>query len=265
MASFERNEGGKLIPKGAEISKFEVPALKGKAMPTYQQIKSTFDAGAMPKRNIFALSELVAGQLSVEQEEQKRFAKRVEDEVENRLKIIRAEAHAKAFEEGLTQGKATAYEEEKARIAKQFEELSAVHESIAKAKAALAEQYEEQLSDIAFRIAKVMIHQEISTDPAAIRGTIRAILERIAKEDDVRIRLSSVEFEAIDRIKGEITSLGRSGRISFELDSQLKSGDCIVESLGGEIASFMEEKFVTLRTEIDKARSLSHNVASGEG
>ncbi|MBS1982985.1 MAG: hypothetical protein JST16_02335 [Bdellovibrionales bacterium] len=250
-----------LLPPGAEIKTFEMPALKGQPLPTYQQIKDTFDPGAMPKQNLFALSELVAGQLSVEHEEQKRFDKRVGDEVEARLKILKAEAHETAFKRGLEEGQQKAYEEEKARIAKHLEDMASSINSITKAKALLAEQYETLLVETIFRVSKVLLHKELEIEPQAIHATIAAILEKIGKEDDVRIRLASAEFEAIDKIKEEVEKLGRQGRISFEMDGSLKAGNCIVDSLSGEIASFIDEKLELLKSEITKARTSRREAA----
>lgn len=252
-----------LIPPGAEVAPFDPPALKGREMPTYGQIKSTFDPGAMPKQNRFALSDLVAGQLSVEQEEQRRFEGRVNEEVESRLKILRSEVHAAAHAKGLEEGRAKAYDEEKARIAQHLEGLMGATQSIIAAKEKLADQYEQTLVDIAFRIARVVVHKELEIQPAAIQATVAAILDKIAKEDDVRVRLSSHEFEAIDTIKSEVDRLGRSGRVTFEIDATLKPGNCIVESLSGEIASFLEEKFELLKTEIDKVRATQRREGTG--
>ena len=244
-----------LIPPGAEITAFEMPSLKGKALPTYQQIKDTFNAGTLPKQNRFALSELVAGQLSVEQEEQRRFEKRTQDEVEARLKILRSETQATAHAKGLEEGRVKAYDEEKARIAQHLESLSTAQQAIVDAKTSLAEQYETMMIDIVFRVAKTIVHKELATDPAAIHATLGAILQRIAKEDDVRIRISPAEFEAIEEIKAEIDKMGRVGRLTYEMDASVKAGNCIVESLSGEIASFIDEKIELLKSEIDKSRA----------
>ena len=252
-----------LVPAGAEISSYEIPNLKGKPLPTYQQIKDTFKVDALPKQNRFALSELVVGQLSVEQEEQRRFEKKVSEELEARLKIIKSEAHATAYAKGLEEGKTKAYDEEKSRIAQRLESLATAQQAIVEAKTLLADQYEKVIIDIVFRVAKVIVHKEIEMHPEAIHATLSAILQRIAKEDDVRIRLSPSEFEAINEIKQEIDKMGRVGRLTYEMDPTVKVGNCIVESLSGEIASYLDEKIEILRTEIDRARTQRREGTSG--
>lgn len=254
-----------LIPAGAEVTTFEMPALKGKAMPTYQQIKSGFKVDALPKQNRFSLSDLVAGQLSVEQEEQLRFEKKVAEEVEARLKIIKKEAHDEAYKKGFDEGMQKAYDEEKARIAKNLESMAEASLSLQTAKTRLGEQYEQALIEIAFKVARVIVHKELEIQPSAIHATIAAILERIAKEDDVRVRISPREFEAIDQIKEEITKLARVGRVTFEMDPSVKPGNCVVDSLSGEIASFLDEKIDALRGEIEKARSQRRESVGGAG
>ena len=234
---------------------FELPNLQGAPPPTYQQIKSTFNPESVQAAGRFALSELVANQLSVEQEEQRRFQKKVDQAVEAQLKLLRTEAHRQAYDKGLEEGRKLAYEEEKARIARNHEAVTGALTSLTSAKQNVSDQYEQMLLDCAFRLARVLVHKEVELNPASVAMTIRAILEKLAKEDDVRVRISSHEFEAITEIQGEVAKVTRPGGVSFELDASLKAGDCIVESPGGEIASFMEEKIQLLYAEVDKARA----------
>ena len=249
--NFVRFQGGQaLVPPNADIKPVEVRALKGANLPTYRQVKSTFkqDLGSRDAR--FTLSDLVVGQLSVEEEEERRFAKRVEDEVTQRLSFSRQEAQKSGLEEGLREGKERAYSEEKARLAKELESLASTVNVMQDAKAKLAAEYEGALVDLAFRFAEVIVHRDLRERPEGITSTIQAILERFAKDDDVRIRLPSESFEVMQLIKDDLAKVSRSGRISFDIDRTLTSGSCVVESLSGEVASFIEEKIALLRTEL---------------
>ena len=119
--------------------------------------------------------------------------------------------------------------------------------AVAKAKNELAAQYEEKLVELGFKVGKILVHHEIETHPENVHHTIRAILDLLAKEDDVRVRLSPAEFDVTSEIKKEIDLLLRPGRVSFELDQTLASGDVVVESGSGEIASKIEDKFSKLQ------------------
>jgi flagellar assembly protein FliH len=246
------NAGAKtpLVPKDAKVEPFRHPALKEKDIPTYHQIKSTFRADVGAKSARFSLSDLVADQLSVEAEELRRFERKVNEEVENRLSILRREAQELGHKEGLERGRAKGYDEEKARLAALMERLASSANAMEKAKESLSSHYERVLVDMAFRLAELVVHAELKQRPESIYHTISAILDRIGREEDVRVRMSSADFEAIDKVKSQVEGLGRVGRISFDADSSIRPGDCVVESSSGEIASVVEEKLAKLKEEM---------------
>jgi flagellar assembly protein FliH len=248
----KRIKAAPLVPEGAEISSYKLPELKEGEQKTYTQIKSAFKQELTAKDARFVLSELVANQMSVEEEEQRRFDKKVAETVEATLKGLRDEAREKGYKDGYEQGKKDAYEQEKARLAVQIESLAESTKTLTDAKKQLGDQYEAVLVEMAFKIAKLIVQAEIEHRPEIISKTIQEILGRIAKDDDVMIRMSVSEFEAIDKISEEIKAMGRSGRVSFESDAALARGSCVVESLSGEIASDIESKFVKLQNEVQK-------------
>ena len=251
-----------LVPPNAEIKEFKTEELKGRSRPTYHEIKSTFKADLTAGSGRFMLSELVSNQLSVEQEEQRRFEKKVEESVTKKIAEIE-EQHKKAgYEAGYEAGKKEAYEQEKARLATQIEKLGLAMSAITNAKAKLADHYETMLIDLAFKLSKIVVLEEIQQRPEVISKTIADILSRIGKDDDVMIRLSPSEFSAIDSIQEDIKKLSRSGRLSFEVDQRLQTGACIVESLSGEIGATIDEKFQKLRNEINKNKSLSESTGT---
>jgi flagellar assembly protein FliH len=249
---FRRRPAPALLPKNAEVHDLKLPDLASGKAPSYQKIKSTFRPDITAKDSRFMLSELVANQLSVEAEEQLRFDKRVNEVVEAKLVEIREGAYRDGHAEGLEVGKKEAYEQEKLRLAQQIESLASLLDTLTKAKANLAAQYEKSLVEMAFRLAKVIVHHEVTSRPDSIWHTIEAILTKIAKEDDVRVRLSAQQFEAIEGIQEQVATLTRAGRISFEVDQRLPVGACVVESLSGEISSVIDEKFEKLKHEIEK-------------
>ncbi len=239
-----------LLPPGAEVRPHESRDLRSQNRQSYQQIRSQFTADKTAKSSRFSLSELVSSQLSVEVEEQRRFEKRVTEEVENQLSVVRREAMERGHAEGLEKGRAEAYEAERARLVAQVENLSSALGAIRKAREDLIGDYERQLVDVSFRLAELVVHTHISERPEMIHKTLGAILSRIAREEDVRIRLAVSDFESIDEIRSSIEEMSRSGRVSFDVDSSLKAGDCVVESSSGEIASFVEDSLAKLRKEM---------------
>ncbi len=261
----KRMKAPPLVPEGAEITAYKVPELVEGAQKTYTQIKSTFKQEMTAKDARFVLSELVANQMSVEEEEQRRFDKKVAETVESTLKGLRDEARESGFKAGFEAGRSEAYNEEKARLAVHVESLAEATKTLVDAKKQLGEQYEAFLVEMAFKIAKLIVQTEVDNRPEIIAKTIQEILGRIAKDDDVMIRMSSHEFEAIDKISDEIKAMGRTGRVSFESDAALIKGSCVVESLSGEIASDIEGKFVKLQNEVQRGLYKKENLKKAAG
>ncbi len=262
FVSFQQNSVP-LVPEGAKIEPAELKALRSNDMPTYRQIKATFKADLTSRDSRFRLSDQVAGQLSVEKEEELRFQKRVEEEVASRLVILKAEAHSQGFAKGSEEGAAKAFEEEKVKIAKSIEGMAGVIKTLHDAKEKLSEDYEAELIQLAFKIAEGVVHQQISDRPEIVSASIKAILNRIGKEDDVRVRLSTEAFDVLDRVKQEISDVSRQGRISFEADHALKGGSCVVESLSGEISSGIEESLAKVRAELSKNLQAKKKASQG--
>jgi flagellar assembly protein FliH len=242
-----------LVPPGATVEKFSMRELSGGTLPSYRQIRSTFEREKMQSRDQrFMLSQHIQNQLSVEEEEEKRFRLRVTEEVARLRADTEKVAYAKGETDGFTAGKTQAYTEEKARIASLLEGLAGAAQVLTDAKLQLSDQYEKSVVDLAYRMASVIVDHEITEKPGQIAETIKAILDRISREDDVRIRLSNREFGAIQEIEKDLETIARSGRIHFEMDSNLKNGDCVIESVSGEIASLIDDKFERLREELNR-------------
>ncbi len=244
--------GTSLVPSGAVIEAPKFPSLKSTNLPTYKEIKSSFKPDLKAKDSRFNLSGLVANQLSVEEEEAKRFQDRIEEEVQARIKIIKAEAHSEGFAKGSEEGKQQAFEAEKFRLAEKIENFTLGLKSIAEAKLQLEKQYEAALVDLALKLATVVIHAEVSLYPEKIAATVHHILEKIAKEDDVRIRLPQNAYDCMEEIKKDVESFARDGRVAYDVDATLPPGSCVVESLSGEITSVIDEKIKKLTEELTK-------------
>jgi|GEM_PF-1732900 len=248
--------GAPLVPKDAKVETFAHPPLRERELPTYNQIKSSFKAETVAKAARFCLSDLVSDQLSVEVEEQRRFERKVKEEVDNRLAILRREAQDAGFKEGSDRGRSEAFDAEKVRLAALMEMTASAAQAMGQAKHDLATHYEKMLVEMSFRLAELVVHTEIKTRPEVIYHTVSAILERVARDEDVRVRLSASDFEAVDKVRAQVEDMGRVGRISFDVDSSIKPGDCVVESSSGEIASFVDDKLKKLKGEMFTSLSM---------
>lgn len=255
----------RLVPPGATVKEFVVENLTEGEAPTYQSIKSTFTQESnSPKNSRFLLSEMVQDHLNVEAEEERRFNDKVQAEVDKVLAQVREQAHAEGHAEGLELGRKEAYEEEKARLAALLENLSQTINFITDGRKDMVEHYETQLVELVFNMASVVVEYEVENNRDAVTHSVKAILEKIGQEEDVRIRLSATDLSIAKNIEEEIKGISHRGRITFELDQHLSNGDCVVESSSGEIASFVTEKLKELKNELGRAYPRLDSEGSGE-
>lgn len=256
----------KMVPKGADVTKFEMRNLDDKDRPTYQSIKSSFTKDSNTAENArFLLSEMVHDHLSVEAEEERRFNERVAAELELIKNSASEKAEKEGFERGLSEGKEKAYSEEKARLAVMIESFGQATNLITEGRASLAKQYECKLVDLAFKMASIIVDHEVQTNRDIVSHSVKAILDKLGQEEDVRIRISSDDLEIVKALEDELKNVTHRGRISFELDQALNVGDCVVESSSGEIASLIDEKLKKLREELGKVYPKLDESSDGGG
>ncbi|NCN40420.1 hypothetical protein GW916_04150 [bacterium] len=243
----------KLIPPGAEVTKFEMRNLRDADRPTYQSIKSTFRKDLnSPKNARFLLSDMVHDHLSVEAEEERRFNDKVNAELEKLSEEVSSKAFDEGFAKGSEEGRKQAYDSEKARLAAVYESLSYTIGLIEEGRIQMEKQYEVSLVDLAFKMASAVVDHQVRSNRELVAHSVKAILEKIGQEEDIRIWLSADDLEVVKTIEKEMKNVAHRGRIAFELDPSLSAGDCLVESSSGEIASIIDEKMSKLREELTK-------------
>lgn len=247
--------GGETESKSAEAARTEVKKHEAldwskEGRPTYSQIKETFAKEIKKKDQRFFLSELVANQLSVEEEDRRRFELRLKDELEVRVAEIKAAAYEDGFSKGLEKGVEKAFGEERARIAARMESLALVVNQLADGKEKLSEQYEHKLTDYAFQIAEIIIESEIKNRPESVMQVVQNALELLSKEEDVKVFVGLVDKDHLSFVQDELAKMNRKGSFTVELRSDLAPGDVIVQAMSGEVSARVQDRIDLFRREI---------------
>jgi flagellar biosynthesis/type III secretory pathway protein FliH len=236
--------------KDGDVTDYRMLDWSKENRPTYSQIKETFTKNAKKKDQRFFLSELVAGQLSVEEEDQRRFELRINEELEQRVAAIKEEAYKEGFEKGLEKGIEKAFEEEKARIAARLEALALVTNDLQDSKLNLEVDYEKSITEYAFAIAEAIIESEIKNRPESVSVVVANVLDLLSKEEDVKIYLGSSHKEQLPYLKEELAKLNRKGTLVIEFKDNIAPGGCIVDSIGGEVSAKISERISLFKQEI---------------
>jgi len=150
-------------------------------------------------------------------------------EVERRIQ----EARQAGFQDGLATAKTAAAAEIKTlneRVAKTVADLSEL-------KPRLRRQAEGDLVKLALAIAKRILHRELAVDPEAMRGLIRAALEKLQSQEISRVRMHPSQ-EAVLRGALEHSPHGRA--VQFQADPKLPQGTAIFETTRGNLDASVE-------------------------
>lgn len=157
-------------------------------------------------------------------------------------RLSRLEAETAARE---TQARKAGFEEGQAAARKALE--APFREALARAAQAVAElarlrerlrrETEEDLVRLAVAIARRILRREISTDPQAILGLVKAAFERIDEREVLRLRAHPEDARTLE---ASFADLGLPERIEVVADKKLERGALVVETERGELDASVE-------------------------
>lgn len=233
-----------------KVSEYKSTDWSKESRLTYSEVKQTFSKDIKKKDQRFILSELVAGQMSVEEEDQRRFDHKLEQELAKAIDSIKAHAYEEGYTQGLKKGVDKAFDEEKARIAARLESMAFATNDIIKSKEDLQIEYERKITEYAFQIAEIIVESEIKNRPESVSSVIKNVLDLMSKEDDVKIYLGLNSKDHIAFLNEELSKINRKASVTIEVRDDLKPGDVVVESFNGEVSARLNDRIDAFRKEI---------------
>lgn len=164
------------------------------------------------------------------------------DAASSEARLARLEAELAGRE---AQARKAGYEEGQAAARRGFE--SPLREALGRAAAAVAElaalrrrlraEAEEDLVRLAVAIARRILRREISTDPQAILGLVKAAFERIDAREVFRLRAHPEDARTLEAC---FADLGVPERIQVAADRNLERGALLVETERGDLDASVE-------------------------
>lgn len=153
--------------------------------------------------------------------------------LESELAAREAQARKTGFEEGQAAARRSLegpYREALARAVAAAAELASLRKR-------LRRETEEDLVRLAVAIARRILRREISTDPVAILGLVKAAFERIEAREVIRLRAHPEDARTIE---ASFADLGLPERIEVVADKKLERGALVVETERGELDASVE-------------------------
>lgn len=122
-------------------------------------------------------------------------------------------------------------EELEVRIAIEREEVARICERFSEERARYFTEIESEVVRLALAIAARVLHREISLDPLLLTAAVKVVLEKIADNSAMELRVPVAEAERWQMV---ITAEAES-RVQVIGDERMSSGDCILETIVGRV------------------------------
>jgi flagellar assembly protein FliH len=160
------------------------------------------------------------------------------------------EREQRAFSAGYRKGESAGQEQAAARLDGAAQGLARAAQEIGQARRKLRREAEEDLVRLAVAIARRILSRELSVDPEAVLGIVKAALDKLEAREVDRMRLNP-EDAVVVRKHLE----ARGARVEIVEDERLERGAVVVETARGSLDASAETQLAEIeRGLVDRIR-----------
>lgn len=142
-----------------------------------------------------------------------------------------------AFESGLRDGEAAARQKLEGQVRELTQQLAGAIADVVSSREEALRRAEGDIVRLSMEIARRIMHRELSVDPSALGGLIRAALEKVAAQQVHRVRIHPDQESVMRKCLEEI---GRATDIEVVADPAQPRGGAIFESSRGSLDASVE-------------------------
>jgi flagellar assembly protein FliH len=158
-----------------------------------------------------------------------------------------------AFKKGLEQGRAAAAQEAAGQLKPVLERFAVTINDLAAHRRQLRREAETDLVKLAVAIARRVLRREMSTDPNAMLGLVKAALEKLEGREIERVRVHPADAAAI---KQHLEQARSGARFEVIPEPRLERGAAIFETSRGSLDASVETQLDEIqRGLIDRIRA----------
>jgi flagellar assembly protein FliH len=148
-----------------------------------------------------------------------------------------------AFAAGKREGDALVRQALDERLEAELEKLRGLLRELNLAGPKLRKQTEEELVRLSVAIARRILHRELTVDPAALQGLVKAAFDRLDRREIKEIRTDANSVASVKRI---VEGLGTSGSVQVIADASLRPGSLVIEVPRGQLDASLETQLVEI-------------------
>ena len=142
-----------------------------------------------------------------------------------------------AYESGVREGRTVGAEEAAERLEPVLERLSRSVEEILGQRRRFRREAEEDVVKLALTIGRRVLHRELSVDPEALLGVVKAALKRLEVREINRLRVHPADVASIRK---HFEQVGRLEQIEVHGDPALERGAVLFDTARGHLDASLE-------------------------
>lgn len=169
--------------------------------------------------------------------EKKREAKKVLQKSDKKNNLLEQEA----YEKGFSQGEKDGFRSGEKKVLKKVEIINKVLNELSRLKKQIPRQYEKQVLDLIFVVAKKIIRKEIALDNSTIGKIVLDAFMLASEKNKVILRLNPEDVDYIEKFQTQLFGEHRDLKsVSITSDPSITRGGCFLETSYGDIDATVE-------------------------
>jgi len=162
-----------------------------------------------------------------------------------------------AYEKGFAQGEKDGLELGEKKATKLIENIQSILIELSRLAKEIPKQYEKEILDLIFVVAKKIIHREIASDKNAIKDTVLNALHFAVEKSKVILRLNPEDIDYIEKSRTQFFAEVKGlESISITSDPSITRGGCFLETSYGDIDASVETRLEKVYQSLEQARGI---------
>jgi flagellar assembly protein FliH len=148
-----------------------------------------------------------------------------------------------AYQRGFTEGKAAGRQEMSTQIEAMNNKLARTIEELTGLRQRFRHEAEEDVVALALATARRILHRELTVEPEALLGLVKAALEKIELREVQRVRVSREDAPMVQQC---LEKMGLPHRVEVIADPSLERGAAILDSNRGTLDASIETQLAEI-------------------
>ncbi len=146
-----------------------------------------------------------------------------------------------AYEKGFAQGEMDGLDLGEKKALKVIENIENLFIEMSHLKKEILKQYEKEILDLIFAIAKKIVHHHIESDQRIVKDIVFKAFDLASEKSKIMLRINPEDFDYIERLKPELFSKFKDLKsIMVTSDLSITRGGCLLETPYGDVDATVE-------------------------